>query len=74
MIKADLSDTVKRRLIYNRICPICNSEIKDFEDFQYVSFKSGMHKCYRFFHTQCLLNERGVENGEEVTEEVAEEN
>lgn len=75
MIKADVSDTVKRRLIYNRTCPICRSEIHDFQDFQYVTFKKGMHKCYRFFHTECLLSERGVQVGKiENTEVITEGN
>ncbi|MBO7716647.1 MAG: hypothetical protein J6S85_23980, partial [Methanobrevibacter sp.] len=55
MIKADVSDTVKRRLNYNKICPVCGTEIKDFQDFQYVVFKRGVNKCYRFFHTFCLI-------------------
>ena len=66
MIKADVSDTVMRILIYNRTCPICRSEIHDFQDFQYVTFKKGMHKCYRFFHTECLLSERGSSLGKVV--------
>lgn len=72
MIKADVSDTVKRRLIYNKTCPICRSEIQDFQDFQYVTFKKGMHKCYRFFHTECLLSERGVQVGKENESETEE--
>lgn len=64
MVRADASDTVKRRLTFNRCCPICKQEIKDFQDFQYVTFKRGIHKCYRFFHTECLVNERGLNNGE----------
>lgn len=64
MLRADVTETVKRRLGYNKICPLCKNEIKDFQDFQYVVFKRGMHKCYRFFHTECLVNERGSLNGE----------
>lgn len=57
MVKSMATDTVKRRLGYNKICPICKSEIKDFQDFQYIIFKRGTNKCYRFFHTFCLIGE-----------------
>ena len=72
MIRSDVSETVKRRLGFNRYCPICKLEIKDFQDFQYVAFKKGMHKCYRFFHTECLVNERGYNNGKVEENEIEE--
>lgn len=55
MLKTDVTETVKRRLKYNNICPICGSEIKDYQDFQFVSFRRGSYMCYKFFHTFCLV-------------------
>lgn len=55
MLKADVTETVKRRLKYNSICPICGCEIKDYQDFQFVSFRRGACMCYKFFHTFCLV-------------------
>lgn len=61
MVKAMVTDTVKRRLCYHKICPICGTEIKDFQDFQYITFKRGTSKCYRFFHTFCLIGDEREE-------------
>lgn len=61
MIKSEVSDTVRRRLKYNNICPVCGSEIKDYQDFQYVSFRRGSNMCYKFFHTFCLIENQDRE-------------
>ena len=63
MVKADATDTVKRRLKYNNVCPICQGEIKDYQDFQYIQFRRGTNMCYRFFHTFCLVETSDREEG-----------
>lgn len=68
MVERYATDTIKRRLKCNNICPICKSPIKDYQDFQYITMKRGSYKCYRFFHTFCLIGEDREENvnGEEI--------
>lgn len=62
MVKSMATDTVKRRLSYNNICPICKGLIKDYQAFEYITLKRGTNKVYRFFHTFCLVGEDREEN------------
>lgn len=66
MVRSMATDTVKRRLAYNNICPICRSPIKDYQAFEYITLKRGANKVYRFFHTFCLI---GVDREENFNEE-----
>lgn len=63
MIKSEVSDTIRRRLKYNNICPICKSEIKDYQSFEYITVKRGANVVYRFFHTFCVVEHVDREEG-----------
>ncbi len=72
MIRKDASPTVKRRLKYNSVCPLCGNKIGEYEDFQFLTYPVRSAVYYAFFHTQCLQQaksisfEKGDRNGEEV--------
>lgn len=63
MIKSEASDTIRRRLKYNSLCPICKSEIKDYQSFEYMTVKRGASVVYRFFHTFCVVEPVDREEG-----------
>ena len=66
MIRSDASPTVKRRLRDFGICPLCNERIRDFEDFQFLTYNIRSQKCYAFFHTECLTKSKSIPLEEEV--------
>lgn len=55
---SELSDTAKRRLKYNCICPLCQTEITQYQNIHYIKYHVGRHMEYNFFHTDCLVNAR----------------
>lgn len=50
------SDTIKRRLANNCICPLCGNAIDRYSSFEYMAYNIGKSKHYTFFHTKCLLS------------------
>lgn len=58
MTEKFISATIKRRLSQSSICPICEKEISEYDDFQYIAFKRSRNIIYRFFHTKCLVNQQ----------------
>lgn len=67
MIRKDASPTVKRRLKYNQVCPLCGDKIGEYEDFQYLTYPVRSAVYYAFFHTQCLQRAKSLplEKGED---------
>ena len=59
---SDVTDTVKRRLRYEGVCPICHQPITQLHDFQYIKYVDGRNKSYSFFHTACLKEARSCVN------------
>lgn len=72
MIRKDASDTIKRRLKYSGICPLCKKSIEEYEDFQFIKYPMKTQTGYAFFHTLCLVNARSIKveeedcNGEDI--------
>lgn len=67
MLVANMTDTEKRRLKANYLCPICGQKIEYFQDAQILKIRNGRYLQYHFFHTSCLNIspvEKGEENGE----------
>ena len=64
MTYRELSDTVKRRIRHEGICPICRQPITEHQDVHYIKYVDGRRTNYTFFHTSCLMEARkAVNNG-----------
>lgn len=62
MMYKELSDTVKRRMRYVGVCPLCNQPVTELDDISYLTYVTGRHKYYTFFHTSCLMKARNSVN------------
>ena len=56
MTRSDLTDTEKRRLQTNPICPICVQSIKDTDKIIFTIKRKRRCKQYVFYHEECLIN------------------
>lgn len=54
----ELTDTAKRRLKADCICPLCQDIIMPSDSIQVVKYKVGRIVNYTFFHTACLEKSR----------------
>lgn len=64
----EVKENIKRRLKISGICPICQSQIEQYDDFQFLTTRYRRITIYTFFHKTCLIKnglERGTINGEE---------
>lgn len=68
MLVADMTYTEKKRYDKKKICPICGQEITEIQNCEYLKFRRNRNLSYVFFHTECLVNQGGVEDGEQETE------
>ena len=55
MIKQEMTRTLQRHFQKRGLCPICGSQIEEFDDVQQVSYRMGRCRLYTFFHTKCLI-------------------
>ena len=62
MLYNDLSDSVKRRLKNEGVCPICHQPVEPIHNIEYIKYIDGRRKNYTFFHTACLKTARSCVN------------
>ena len=56
MTRNNLTETSKRRLDTNNICPICNELIEDDDELLFTIRRKRRCKQYIFYHKKCLIN------------------
>lgn len=66
MTYKELTDTVKRRIRHEGVCPICQQPITEHQDIHYLYYLDGRRKHYTFFHTSCLIEARKAVNKRRV--------
>ena len=60
MTRNNLTETSKRRLDANNICPICNELIRDEDELLFTIRRKRRCKQYIFYHRKCLINESKI--------------
>lgn len=61
---SQLTEYEKKRLNRQRVCPICGTEIRDYNSFYMFKRRDRRSVDYTFVHKPCY--ERIIENGKEV--------
>lgn len=60
MIARDLTAYERRIFNRQRICPVCNKVILDFDDFKKLKVRHRHKVYYNFIHKRCEYGEEGI--------------
>jgi transcription initiation factor IIE alpha subunit len=50
----------RRRLNLNRTCPVCNSEVRDFDEFEMIKRRHRRNVYYKFIHKECAYGKERI--------------